>query len=101
MAQAIGDGIVRKARVVLAAGESLFLGGGHNLPIAHQARRRVVIETGDAEHVHSNRYPCFLISSRLALPILLSIQNVLVPCCLKGRKWWRASLLTTQIGATT
>ena len=45
-------GILRKARIVLLAGEALLLGGAHQMAILDQRRRAVVIEGRDAQHPH-------------------------------------------------
>jgi hypothetical protein len=34
--QTVGDGAVRKVRIVLLAREPFFLSGGHNAPILHE-----------------------------------------------------------------
>ena len=47
--QAIVDGIVREAAIILDAREALFLRRGHNLAIANQSRSRVVIEARDPQ----------------------------------------------------
>src|SRR5204862_6495357 len=43
------DRVVREARVVLLAGEALFLRGGGHLPLDEQRRRGVVVVRRDAE----------------------------------------------------
>ena len=45
----------RKTGVVLLAGEALFLRGGDDLAVAHQAGRAVVVEGGDAQDVRHAR----------------------------------------------
>ncbi len=52
LTQAVGSGVDRDAGVVLLAGEALFLGGGDDLAVAHQAGAAVVVEGADAEDVH-------------------------------------------------
>src|SRR5439155_2453911 len=47
-------GVEREPGVVLLPREPLFLGGGHELAVHHERRRRVVIEARDAEDVHEN-----------------------------------------------
>src|SRR5205823_12869263 len=47
--QAVVDRMAREPVIVLRAGEALFLGGGDNLAIDHERRRRVVIEGGYPE----------------------------------------------------
>ncbi len=44
LGQAIFDGVGRKARIVLLAGEAFFLSGGDNLAVADQRRGAVMVE---------------------------------------------------------
>ena len=50
MFEAVADGVDRKARVMLFAAESLFLGGSGDMAVLDQRRRAVVVEGGDAEN---------------------------------------------------
>ena len=56
--QAIVDGVFRKALVVLAPREALFLRGGANLAIDNQRSRGVVIECGYAKNLGRTRPAC-------------------------------------------
>ena len=49
LAQAVVDGLGREGGVVLAAGETLLLGGGDNTAVLDQAGRRVVVVGGNPE----------------------------------------------------
>jgi hypothetical protein len=51
LAQTSPDGVVREAGVVLHPAEALLLRGGHDLSIAQQARRGVVVVRRDSEVV--------------------------------------------------
>ena len=55
--QAVLQGVLRKTRVVLLAGEPFLLGRGDDLSVAHEARRAVVIESRYAEDVHLRFVP--------------------------------------------
>jgi hypothetical protein len=46
------DGVLRKAVVMLLAGEAFFFGGRHQLAIYQQGRGCVVVIAGDAQDVH-------------------------------------------------
>src|SRR5207247_8958079 len=48
-AQAVRDRVRRKAGIVLLPREALLLRRGHDLAVAHQAGRRVVVVGRDAE----------------------------------------------------
>src|SRR5947208_3637897 len=48
-AEAVGDRVLREGSVVLLAREALFLRRGHDLAVADEARRRVVVVGRDAE----------------------------------------------------
>jgi len=50
--QAVVDGMARESGIVFLAREALFLRGGNDDSIMHQAGGAVVIEGGDAENVH-------------------------------------------------
>ncbi len=49
LAEAVVDGAPGEPRVVLAAGEALLLGRGHDLAVADDRRGGVVVEGGDAQ----------------------------------------------------
>src|SRR5262249_20140960 len=49
--KAISDGLARKGVIVANAGEALFLCGGHDLAVADERRRAVVIECRNSEDV--------------------------------------------------
>ena len=63
LAEAVLDGVARKALVVLLAREALFRSRRHHDTVADQARGRIVVEARDAEDVHdalrptSTKYP--------------------------------------------
>src|SRR5262249_28758432 len=48
--QAVADGVRGEAGVVSLAREALLLRGRDDLAVAHQARRRIVIEGGEAQN---------------------------------------------------
>ena len=50
--QAIGDGVVRKGRIVLLPGETLLLRRGDDAAVLDQRRGAVVIEGGNPENAH-------------------------------------------------
>ena len=50
LADAVLDGLGRKARVVLPAAESFFLGGGDDPTILHQGGSGVVVVGGESEN---------------------------------------------------
>jgi hypothetical protein len=50
--QAIGGGVLREARVVLLAGESLLLRRSDNPAVLHQSGGAVVVVGGKAEDAH-------------------------------------------------
>src|SRR5262249_35638874 len=52
LAQAVLDGMARKARVVLLSGKALFLGGSRDLAVSDERGGAVVIERRNAEDAH-------------------------------------------------
>ena len=52
LVEAVLDGLPGEAGIVLLAGETLLLGGGHDPPVVDQSGRAVVIEGGDPEDAH-------------------------------------------------
>ena len=65
-AEAVLDRQVREAGIVLLAGEALLLRGRHDLPVAHEAGRAVVIERRNAQNVRHVRSPLLLDSGGFA-----------------------------------
>ncbi len=55
LAEAILDGVPRKARVVLGPAEALFLGRGHDPAVVDEGGGAVVVEGGDAKDAHGSR----------------------------------------------
>ena len=51
LAQAVAHRVDRESRIVLLPGEALFLGGGDDLAVAHEACCAVMVEGGDAEDI--------------------------------------------------
>src|SRR5690606_11446509 len=56
-AETVRDGVRRERRVVLEAGEALLLRRRHDPPVADEAGRGVVVETGEAEDGHGRGSP--------------------------------------------
>src|SRR5262249_13396277 len=50
--QAIGDGIGRKRRIVLLAGETLLLRGGQNMTVLNQRGCAVMVKCRNSENTH-------------------------------------------------
>jgi len=50
-------GVIGEGRVVLFAREPLLLRGGDDLPVAHQARRAVMMKGGQSKDVHRTPRP--------------------------------------------
>ena len=79
--QAELDGARREAMVMLLAREALFLRGGQEFAVAHEARRGVVVVGRDAKDVHASlrardfRKPCSLGSSGLESERLASADS--------------------------
>ena len=69
--QAVFDRLGGKIRVVLLAGEALLLSGCHDLAVAHQRGRRVVVEGGYPQDVHGQR---------INLRIEVSLVNARTDC---------------------
>src|SRR5947209_11441 len=71
---------------MLLARETLLLRRGQNLPVAHDARRGVVVVSGDAEDVHTLglkvRFRTATETQRLKFRFQISDLKFFIPLCL-------------------
>src|SRR5216117_2293101 len=75
LGQTVCDRADGKARIVLAAAESLFLSGGDDGAVDHDGRRAVVIEGRDAKNCRQRRAP----SGRVAVAPGADYRNSMCP----------------------
>ena len=69
--EAVLGRVTRKPGIVFLARESLFVASGHQLAVAEQCGRRVVVEARDSENVHGGLAPRVRCTGRWAFVIRL------------------------------
>src|SRR2546430_9226836 len=74
--QAVVNSVVRKARVVFFAGETLLLGSSDDFTVLYYGRGGVVIEGGNTENCLDHRYAsCGLLRGRSSRGRFLWVSN--------------------------